>query len=342
MNFGLLFSPFVAGAVYERAGYYAVFGVVLGVVAFDFVLRVAMIEKRVAASWTAGMSLGDGDSHDESTQVDQSSGSSTTAAEEEEDLNQPASEQNERTPLLPPRSCSKNPGGKKPKSWLSTRFPMATVLFSSPRLNAAIYGGFLHTMLISSFDTILPTFVINTFHWKATAGGLIFLAITVPSLTSAFVGMLSDRYGARLTSLIGFAFVTPILALLGLCKDDSTTSMILLEVFLVFIGLGLNFMLTPLAADVFHEASILARKNPTLFGVMGAFAPVYSLFNGALGVAVIVGPGLSGTLYDKTDWKITMGVLAGLCAAGAAPVWLYTGNEKRKRGNEEEGAKGNV
>lgn len=132
MNFGLLFSPFVAGAVYERAGYYAVFGVVLGVVAFDFVLRVAMIEKRVAASWTAGMSLGDGDSHDESTQVDQSSGSSTTAAEEEEDLNQPASEQNERTPLLPPRSCSKNPGERSQ----SPGYPLASpwpLFYSPPR-----------------------------------------------------------------------------------------------------------------------------------------------------------------------------------------------------------------
>lgn len=88
-------------------------------------------------------------------------------------------------------------------------------------------------------------------------------------------------------------------------------------------------MLTPLAADVFFEAEKLSYNNPSIFGVMGAFAQVYSLFNGALGLAAIVGPGLAGTLYDKTNWPITVGVLAGLCGLGSLPVWRYTGSVKK-------------
>ena len=236
MNFGLLISPFLAGAVYERAGYYAVFAVILGVIGFDFVLRVAMIEKRAAARWLEGGKVDSTIvSRGKFAAVDADPGhlSNNSIATEDEEPNRQTAEPDENSPLLRPNESE---GHKETKTWLAAKFSTAVALFSSPRLNAAVYGGFSHTMLITAFDTILPLFVIKTFHWKATASGIIFLAITIPSLLSTFIGMLSDRYGARVTSLLGFAVVTPALALLGLCKDDSLTSQALLVVFLVLIG----------------------------------------------------------------------------------------------------------
>lgn len=236
MNFGLLISPFLAGAVYERAGYYAVFAVILGVIGFDFVLRVAMIEKRTAARW---LECGRFDSavvsRGKPTPMDSDPGrlSSDLNATEDVEPNRQTAEPDEHSPLLRPNGSQ---GHMEKGTWLATKFSTAVALFSSPRLNAAVYGGFSHTMLIIAFDTILPLFVIKTYHWKATASGLIFLAITIPSLMSTFIGMLSDRYGARVTSLLGFAVATPALALLGLCKEDSTTSQALLVLFLVLIG----------------------------------------------------------------------------------------------------------
>ena len=236
MHFGLLLSPFLAGAVYERAGYNAVFAVILGVIAFDFVLRVAMIEKRVAARWL------ESDTFPEAVVSSRESGpwnsdsesfSGSPTATEDEEANGHYFAPDENSHLLPsnrPDSHGKN------KTWFASKLPTAAALFSSPRLNAAVFGGFSHTMLIVAFDAILPLFVMKTFHWKATASGLIFLAITVPSLLSTFIGMLSDRYGARITSLSGFAVVTPALGLLGLCKDDSVGSQALLVVLLVLIG----------------------------------------------------------------------------------------------------------
>ena len=236
MHLGLLLSPFLAGAIYERAGYDAVFAVLLGVIGFDFVLRVAMIEKKVAARWLESdkfhkaVILIDEPSPSEIDSEHYSSGS--TAIEDEEPHNQ-SSGSDENSPLL---HSSKSDGNREKETWFASKFPIAVALFSSPSLNAAVYGGFNHTMLIVAFDTILPLFVMRTFHWKATASGLIFLAITVPSLLSTFIGMLSDRYGARITSLFGFAVVTPALGLLGLCKDDSIRSQALLVVFLTLIG----------------------------------------------------------------------------------------------------------
>lgn len=51
MSAGLLISPVVGGAVYDAAGYYAVFYVGFAVVFLDIVLRLVLIEKKVARRW---------------------------------------------------------------------------------------------------------------------------------------------------------------------------------------------------------------------------------------------------------------------------------------------------
>jgi MFS family permease len=237
MNIGLLMAPFLAGAIYEHAGYDAVFAVLLIVNALAFGLRAAAIEKKDAARWLQSARLDDSWLNDGSAPVGSGRTSPTTShghwvATKDVGPDEQTAEPSEDSPLLPYRS-TKN---REWISWLSAWFHTATILLSSKRLNAAVYGGFLHTLIISSFDTILPIFVMKTFHWKATASGLVFLAITVPSLLSTYVGMLSDRYGPRWTSLSGFALVTPALALLALSRNDSTTSLALMIIALVSIG----------------------------------------------------------------------------------------------------------
>lgn len=51
MSMGLLIAPVIGGIVYETAGYYPVFYIAFGVVAMDILLRLAMIEKKVARQW---------------------------------------------------------------------------------------------------------------------------------------------------------------------------------------------------------------------------------------------------------------------------------------------------
>jgi MFS family permease len=356
MNIALLVSPFIAGAIYDNAGYYAVFGVVLGVIAIDFVLRVAMIEKRVATKWRDQLRTERKVDDEEeaatfscattriitiptsaSSPSTNLSRSSTIDGDDKQD--QTHSEPDENSYLLPKGSD----GGKnKPASSSSSSFSSIrsffksssstlSVLLSSSDLNASIYGGFIHAFLIVGFDAILPLYVIHQYHWKATAGGLIFLALTIPSMLSTVAGSLSDRYGPRLISLVGFAIVTPSLALLGLSsRDDSIASKICLVIFLALVGLGLTLLLTPLAVDVYNKAQVLSRKHPDVFAGRSeadVFALVYALFNSALGVAVMVGPALAGLLYETTGWRITVGILAAVTGLGAGPVWMYTGNK---------------
>lgn len=51
MSLGLLVSPAIGGAVFAGAGYYAVYYVAFGCLALDIVMRLILIEKKVARQW---------------------------------------------------------------------------------------------------------------------------------------------------------------------------------------------------------------------------------------------------------------------------------------------------
>lgn len=250
MNLGTLIGPFLAGIIYSRLGYYAVFAVVLGVIAFDFCLRLLMIEKKTAAKWMLGGenfrqpsnetgAVVPVSSYTATTTYSGSDGSSKTRSgreqEQAEDNQTLISEPPDETSILLPRKVPPPPPKKK-SSWFSRNFPTMTLLLSSPRLRAAIYGCFTSATVTATFDAILPMFVKRTFHWNSAGAGLIFLAITVPSLLGTAIGGISDRYGTRRVSLVGFALTTPSLALLGVVRDDMLVNKVLLPVILVSVG----------------------------------------------------------------------------------------------------------
>ena len=239
MNLGALIAPFLAGAIYDYAGYYAVWIVCLVVVAFDFVLRLLIVETKTAKKWIVkevnnsnlGRTEGETDPLlPEESMSDSGSGLGTSDSIRREQGNH---ETNKASAVL------KLPHNSR-KSWFHRHFPAMTILLTSPRIQAAVYGCFTHTLLISSFDAVLPLFVKRTFLYTSTGAGLIFLAITIPSTLGTVIGALSDRYGPRAVSLFGFALTTPSLALMGLVTDDSAGDQAALIILLVSIGLSLQ------------------------------------------------------------------------------------------------------
>lgn len=243
MNLGTLIGPFLAGIIYARLGYYAVFAVVLGVIAFDFSLRLLMIEKKTAAKWILREENFYHPSNQNGVVPASTSTATTYSGSDGNSTTRPGSEQADDQALIPepPDETSillprKVPPPKKKTAWFSRKFPTMALLLSSPRLRAAIYGCFTSATVTAAFDAILPMFVKRTFHWNSAGAGLIFLAITVPSLLGTAIGGISDRYGTRRVSLVGFALTTPSLALLGVVRDDMLVNKVLLTVILVSVG----------------------------------------------------------------------------------------------------------
>ncbi|KAL9126720.1 MAG: hypothetical protein Q9217_004265 [Psora testacea] len=351
MNGGALIAPFLAGAIYDRAGYYTVFGVCLGIVGFDFILRLTIIEKSTACRWLDAPAengraspLAD-DEHTETKPLlsnDSGSGASSGTVISERVQGNCSTPDTDETPSL------LHTPQKSRQSWFAREFPAMMTLLCSRRILAAVYGCFTHTLLISSFDAVLALCVKRTFLLSPTGAGLIFLAITIPSTLGAFIGALSDRIGTRAVALFGFALTVPSLACLGVVTDRSTGHQAALIVLVVangelstafgseplliqLSGIGLNFILTRLAADMFDEVEVLAEQNPGTFGNKGAYAQAYSLFDAALGLATVVGPGWSGLVYESTNWQITAGTMAILYALGGAPVFCFTGRTASKK-----------
>lgn len=234
---GILFAPFIAGIVYDRAGYYAVFGIVFGVFGFDLILRVFMIEKRQAIKWLVD--------HNDDPETNGATSNKTSGGSGLDRPSNGATESNNkndsqsREPLHATEGTAlldQNHQASSQSSRFRRTFPKAVILWTSPRLIAAVYGCLTQNMLLASIDSILPLFVKRTFNWTATATGSIFLTITCPSLFGTFFGALADRYGSRFVSLTGLTLATVNLGLMGIVKDNDLLDQVLLCIFLVLAG----------------------------------------------------------------------------------------------------------
>ncbi|KAL9055983.1 MAG: hypothetical protein Q9206_002928 [Seirophora lacunosa] len=333
MSAGVMIGPFIAGIIYAKAGYLAVFATILAVIGVDLILRLFMIEKPSARKWVVESDYGTFSkephlqyrpiSRDTVSSQEDIVDTSTTGLQDvakddafhPSDFGEPATDQ---------------PSGRR--SGLRdgfVRFLKTTaILLKSRGILAAMYGGFVQVTLICAFDSILPLFVHKTFGWETSGGGSIFLALTVPSLAAPIVGLMSDRLGARVVVLAGFAISTLTLALLGLVGQDSIQDKILLCTLLAVTGAGNTMMLSPLAVDMHDIVSRLGEEHYLLFGSGGAFAKAYGLLNVALALGTMLGPAFAGLIYDREGWNVAMWALAAFCASGVVPVILFTGKKK--------------
>jgi len=346
-----LVSPVLAGIVYQRAGYLAVFAMIFGVIGLDVVLRFFMIDKKEAYTrWAQDHRyVIDYNVVEEERDFPESDSDYAGSSEESTDMEFRSGEY-PTLPTMAPDELSplfarnlETQGSK-----LGHAFGKLAVLISSRRLMAAVYGSFTHIFLFTSFDAILPQFVKRTFGWGSASAGTLFLAISGPCILGPLFRSFLDRYGPRLVCLTGFAIITPAFVLLGLVKDENIVDQVMLCLFLLLtggfiqyslglqaltpaLGVGLNLILAPLAADMFYEVEILAERHPETFGNGGAYAQAYSLLCSAMGLGTALGPILAGILFEKTGWQTTQNALAVICQLGSVGAYVYTGPIGRGR-----------
>ena len=161
-----LLAPLLGGVVYDKGGYYQVFGMAFGMIAFDIVLRLLLIEKKAAKKWFP-------DEPEVSLADRQEARSDIPMAPSDEQQAVP-------TPAQLERAQSRNS--------LHKRLPI-TQLIRSRRMQTAFFGNIVVAMVMTAFDTTLPLFVSETFHWDSIGGGIIFLAPLAPSFLGPIYGM---------------------------------------------------------------------------------------------------------------------------------------------------------
>lgn len=325
-SFGLIVSPLLGGIVYAKVGYMAVFGMALGLICVDIVMRLCMIEKKHAAKYTISESTPPANgfygtfTNPDSSEQEHEHGQSNSNPNGNAHPNgnggvQPTNpklqdDPEEAAPLLS-NTASETP---------TDRTPAIFLLLSIPRLLTAIYGIFVNVSILAAFDGVLPLYVKHLFQWSSLNAGLIFMCLAIPALTGPLVGNLSDRLGPRWIAVAGCSLTTPPLILLRLVNHDSWEQKILLCVLLVACGFTLILIVSPVAADLSAVVEDKERTGPGIFGPGGAYAQAFALFNCSMAAATLFGPVAAGALIERWGWGVMTACMGVFAFSGAVPA----------------------
>ncbi len=308
-SIGIVGGPLLGGVVYENGGYYAVFGLAFGLIGLDVILRLILIEKRHAIEWLAPEE-DSSQGNQQGTELSEAGKVSAGSLANSPDLiNDPDS----RAPA--PETASLGAFGR------------VRVLLSMPRVLVSLWGTFVVSIILTSFDSVLPLFVQETFGWKQSGQGLIFIPLMIPHILSPVTGSFVDRFprASRYMTAGAFLFSLPVLVLLRLVTHNSMPQKVLLCALLSLVGICLAIVLPPLDAEVFHAVDEKEKQVPGIFGKGGAVALAFGLTNMGFATGSLVGPFLAGFIRQNAGWG-TMGWVLGLVTGvSSLPILFFMG-----------------
>lgn len=250
ISVGELMAPVLGGIVYEKAGYAAVFWMSFGILALDFVMRLAMIEKKTAAMYMNG----------------------------EDDPEAIPEEDDEESPLLA-NGTSREIDWKFPNDLpkFVKRFPLL-YCFTDSRLLAAEAVGFTQAALLAAFDATIPTEAQSLFSVDSLTAGLLFVPLVFPYLLlGSIAGKSVDRYGTKPAAVLGFAFLVLPLVLLRIPQAGGTAEMAKFCACLALCGVGLAFISAPSIVEASYVTEKYYHANKEFFGKEGPYAQLYAV-----------------------------------------------------------------
>lgn len=255
MSFAILVAPLLGGVVYARAGYYAVYYMAFALIVIDIILRLLLIEKKIAKRW---------ESSNEEMEVTPPPESSPLSATDFSES--------------PHSSLAATAASPSPKKRFS--MPPVFTLLSSYRLLSAIWCTFAISLLITAWDAVLPLRVYILFGWSSLGAGLIFLPLLLPSSVAPLVGKYSDTHGPRLPVFLGFLLGAPFVTLLLLVNHSGIRQVVLLCALLALVGVSYPMGITAILAEFTYTVDAEEkRRGEGCFGEMGAYAQAVCIFH---------------------------------------------------------------
>lgn len=318
LSMGTVAGPLLGGVLYQHGGYYSVFGLAFGLIGVDIFLRVVLIEQKHAIKWLAP---------------------------EMRPLSPVREKGEEGTAINSEVPAIDTPSIDDQKKLKRSRHPLRQIaaLLGTPRLAIALWGYFIVSLVLTSFDSVLPIFVENTFGWQQTGQGLIFFAIMLPHLVDPITGMIIDRYPKSPRYIVSGAFIcaVPVSVLLRVVTNDTLHDKVVLCALLALLGLCIALSMTPLAAEVFYAVNEKESESPDSFGRGGAMALAFGLTNMSFAAGNLIGPFFAGYIRQSAGWG-TMGWAMGLITGvSSVPVLLFMGGwilRKSVTNDDQEGS----
>jgi MFS family permease len=312
-----LFSPVLGGFLYARSGYKGVFGVGIGLVAVDVVLRLLMVEKKVAAKYN-GQSLPPDDTD------------ATT-------------DNAERAPLLPDTTKTDlRYRLKTPKNRLLRSLPIL-LLFRDPSFLTAIWIGFMQAVLLGSFDATVPLVAFEQFGFNSLKAGLMFLPLGgADFILGPVFGWCVDRYGTKPLSVLGFTWLVPSLVLLRLSTDSSFGDKLdlgrhvaLYAGLLASNGVGLAIINSPAIVEAGNVVEKYWKANGDIFET-APYAQLYGINGMIWSAGLTIGPLIAGSLREKFGYGNMNAVLGGLCGLTVILAATFIGKQEKRVNDDDD------
>ncbi|KAK5087927.1 hypothetical protein LTR05_002143 [Lithohypha guttulata] len=312
-----LIAPLLGGVVYAQAGYYAVFAMCFGMIGLDIVLRLLLIEKKVAKRWLVVDDVEPGQHG--GARLEPIEPQSPTAAK---DMSVPDTEAQ-----VPDQQGTTNTIAKK--------LPPMLILLKSKRMQATFWACAVTALTLTVFDVTLPLFVEQTFHWSSVGAGVIFLALLLPSFFQPLFGWMVDKHGPKWMAGIGLLVCIVPYICLRFVDHNSMSQKVLLCALLFIIGIGVCLALAATMTEFTVICIEKEQRQPGSMGRGGAYAQSYSLFNVSWALGSLVGAYWAGGIKQAAGWGTMGWSLAILCAAVSVPTFIYVGGSLFKKNKNE-------
>ncbi|KAH7324582.1 major facilitator superfamily domain-containing protein [Stachybotrys elegans] len=271
---GTVIGPIVGGMMYSLAGFDGVMAFAVGLLIFDVVLRLLLVEKKDLPAILAN--------------IDDDGSESAQAA---------------RTPLLrdQPRDNETDSCGESQASE-ETEVAYRT-LISSARLLINLVCAFVQAVTMSSLEVTLPIHLKEVAGYEPFSTALVFIPLMLPAFLSPLIGWMCNKVGNRPVASSGYVICGVFMILLRLHQGDDTLETIGIFTGLALIGIAMCMIMTPVLSDIFDAVEELENEKPGRFGEYGAFAQAYGLFEFSYAGGVLLGPILAGWLKTEYGWS---------------------------------------
>ncbi|KID80719.1 uncharacterized protein G6M90_00g006490 [Metarhizium brunneum] len=284
-----LLGPAIAGVLLSLTGYWMAWGSVFVVVTMNIAMRLVMIE-----------------------------GSDASIAHEDSDNT--AQVPDEESPLIfgsndQSDGASEEASMEEPAATAATAF--FRVVLTQRRVVISMLCSIVHSIMVASYGTTIPTHVKFAFGWDSLPTGLLFALLQLPIILSSPVyGWLRDRVGIRKPTAFGFASLAPLLWLLGAADQkqfpwasSEASAKFTYVAAVVGIGCVMNLTSTVSAFEITCVVDEFESKQPGIFGPGGGYSRCYSLSNLAFAAGLLLGPLLSGALADSVGYYLMNTIL---------------------------------
>ncbi|GAQ03075.1 uncharacterized MFS-type transporter C18.02 [Aspergillus lentulus] len=323
ITLGTMTGPLLGGVLYEKGGYYAVFALAFGIIGLDIFLRLVLIEKKDALKWLdTGKLITEPGANPTKKQT--TDGRVPLPCPTDERDSNARHEHDVGSSSTPRDDTNGNANQQMPRK---RRFGAVITLLASDRMLVTLWAYFIVAVALTSLDSVLPLFVQDTFGWKQTAQGLVFIPVSVPHILDPFFGYINDKFPqARRFVVSGALLITvPLFVLLRLVTTNSMSQKVVLCVLLALIGLCLAFLIPPLFVEASYIVQEKEAESPGVFGKGGAMALAYGILNSAFAAGSMVGPFLAGFIRESAGWGTMSWVIGLLMGVSAIPMLLFLG-----------------